>query len=164
MSHILITYYSNSGNTEAMAGSIAEGAQSYSDMQVVTKNVKHISNSDLQNADAIIVGSPTYYGTMAAEVKTMFDNSIELHGALDGKIGAAFASSGGVGGGNETTVLDILKALLIHGMIIQGSPEGDHYGPVSIGKPDERVVQNCLQLGRRVTELVKKIKQSGMSA
>ena len=47
---------------------------------------------------------------------------------------------------NETTILDILNAFLIHGMIIQGDPQGDHYGPVAIGSPDARRTKECISL------------------
>jgi len=105
----------------------------------------------------IIIGSPTYYGSMAAEVKQLWDDSVKFHGKLEGKIGAAFASSANIGGGNETTILDIVNAMLIHGMIIQGDPMGDHYGPVSIGAPDARAIKQCHKLGSRVAKLAKKL-------
>ena len=73
-------------------------------------------------------------------------------------IGGAFSSAANIGGGNETTILSILQAMLIHGMIVQGNPKGDHYGPVSIGSPDERVKKQCRELGQRVASLVKKLK------
>ena len=92
---------------------------------------------------------------MAAELKKLIDDSVSHHGSLDGKVGAAFSSSANVGGGNETTVLDILKAMLIHGMIVQGDPKGDHYGPVSINAPDKRSASMCTKLGVRTAKLVK---------
>ena len=70
----------------------------------------------------------------------------------------AFSSSGNIGGGNETAILDILNMMLIHGMIIYGDPAGDHYGPVSIGAPDERVKKECARLAKRIVSLVKKVK------
>jgi NAD(P)H dehydrogenase (quinone) len=48
--------------------------------------------------------------------------------------------------------------MLIHGMIIQGDPQGDHYGPVSIGKPDQRVEKECIRFGQRIAKLTKKLK------
>ena len=78
-------------------------------------------------------------------------------GKLEGKVGAGFASSGMLGGGNETTVLSILEALLIHGMIVQGDTGGGHYGPVAIGAPDERGTEECRKLGQKVARLVKKL-------
>jgi NAD(P)H dehydrogenase (quinone) len=62
-----------------------------------------------------------------------------------------------MGGGNETTVMDINKALMIHGMIIQGNPRGAHYGPVALGKPDERSSEECKQCGAKVARLVKRL-------
>lgn len=55
-----------------------------------------------------------------------------------------------IGGGNETTIMDILKALLIHGMIIRGDSSGDHYGPVSINAPDHRAEAQCRGYGNRI--------------
>jgi len=77
---------------------------------------------------------------------------------LAGKVGAAFATSHNIGGGNETTVLDLLHALLIHGMIIQGNASGDHYGPVAVGTPDARALDQCKDLGRNVVNLINRLK------
>ena len=82
---------------------------------------------------------------------------MKFHGRLAGKVGGAFSSSANVGGGNETTIRGILDALLIHGMIVQGVAAGDHYGPVSIGKPDERASNQCRIYGKRVAELAAKL-------
>jgi len=155
MAKALIVYYSRSGNTRKMAESIAEGIGK-ENVAVEVRDVKDVTPDDLLAFDAIVVGSPVYYGSMAAEIKKLFDDSIRIHGKLDGKIGAAFASSANIGGGNETTILDILNAMLIHGMIVQGDSRGDHYGPVAIGSPDERAVKECLRAGGRIARLVKK--------
>jgi NAD(P)H dehydrogenase (quinone) len=82
---------------------------------------------------------------------------VKFHGRMRGKIGGAFSSSANVGGGNETTILSILKALIIHGMIIQGESSGDHYGPVSIGTPDKRALKNCERYAKNLSALVKKL-------
>ena len=82
---------------------------------------------------------------------------MKYHGELEGKVGAAFSSSANVGGGNQTTILDILKAMLIHGMVVQGNPSGDHYGPVAVGAPNDRAGKNCFQLGQRVARLLKRL-------
>ncbi|MBU4345701.1 MAG: flavodoxin domain-containing protein [Candidatus Omnitrophica bacterium] len=155
MAKVLVIYYSQTGNTKKMAGSVIEGIKKEG-IEALIKDVKDVQVDELLKYDAIVIGSPTYYGTMAAEIKKLLDESVKFHGRLDGKIGAAFASSANVGGGNETTVLDILNALLIHGMIIQGDPQGDHYGAVSIGAPDTRATKQCLRLGSRVAKLIKK--------
>lgn len=156
MAKALIIYYSRTGNTKKMAESVAEGIKNEG-VETAIKDVKDVDVNELTSYEAIIIGSPTYYGTMSWEIKKLLDDSVKFHGKLDGKIGAAFSSSANVGGGNETTILDILNALLIHGMIIQGDPRGDHYGPVAIGAPDERATKQCLRLGSRVGKLTKKI-------
>lgn len=156
MAKILIIYYSRTGNTEKMANLIAEGVKEEG-VQVELKKVQDVKAEELLNCEGIIIGSPTYYGSMAAEIKKFFDESVKFHGKFDGKVGAAFSSSANIGGGNETTILDILNALIIHGMVVQGDPRGDHYGPVSIKAPDDRVKEQCKRLGVRMAKLVKKL-------
>lgn len=157
MAKVLVVYYSRSGNTKKMAELIKSGIEKEK-LDVVLKDAQNTQVGDLLEADAIIMGSPVYYGSMAAPLKKLFDDSVCSHGQLEGKIGAAFSSSANIGGGNETTILDILNAMLIHGMIIQGDPKGDHYGPVSIGKPDQRAGKECLRFGQRIAQLTKKLK------
>jgi NAD(P)H dehydrogenase (quinone) len=154
MAKALVIYYSRSGNTRKMAQLVAEGVEKEG-VEVALKDVKDVDVNELSKYEAIIIGSPTYYGTMAAEIKKLLDDSVKFHGKLDGKIGGAFSSSANIAGGNETTVLDILHAMLIHGMIIQGDPQGDHYGAVAIGAPDERATKECLRMGSRVAKLIK---------
>ena len=148
----LVTYHSRSGNTKAMAEIIAE-TMNAAGLDTECKPVSETTPDDMMAADAIVIGSPTYYGQMAAEVKKLIDDSVSKHSKLDGKVGAAFTSSVNIGGGNETTIAGIIDCLLIHGMIIQGDPQGDHYGPVSIGKPDERAIKQCKRRGERVAKL-----------
>jgi NAD(P)H dehydrogenase (quinone) len=156
MLSVLILYYSQTGNTEEMAKAVEEGANSEG-IKVVRKKVNRATLKDLLDADGIILGSPTYYGTMAAEMKAFLDKSVKHHGKLEGKVGAAFSSCGRLGGGVETTVLDIVKALLIHGMVVQGDPWGSHYGTVSIGKPNAAAKKECKKLGEKVARLVKRL-------
>ncbi len=157
MAKALVIYYSRTGNTKKMAESVAEGIKNEG-MEVVIKEVKDVDAGELLKYDAIAIGSPTYYGSAASEIKNLLDESVKFHGKLDGKVGAAFASSANVGGGNETTILDILNAMLIHGMIIQGDPQGDHYGAVAIDAPDSRATKQCVRLGSRIVKLVKRLK------
>jgi len=101
MAGVLIVYYSRTGNTKKMAELIAEGVKREG-LTVTVKDVKEVSASELLKYEAIVFGSPTYYGTMAAEIKKLLDDSVKFHGKLDGKIGAAFASSANIGGGNDS--------------------------------------------------------------
>ncbi len=156
MAKVIVIYYSKGGNTKKMAEAVISGIKKEA-VKAVLKDVKGIKADELLGYDGIIIGSPTYYGTMAWEIKKFLDETVKFHGKLEGKIGAAFASSANIAGGNETTILDILNAMLIHGMIIQGDPQGDHYGPVSINTPDSRSIKECERLGSRVAGLTKRI-------
>jgi len=157
MAKAIVIYYSRTGNTQTMAEIIAK-AMNEADLQTVCKSVSDVKAEELLDYDAIVVGSPTYYGHMAGPVKQLIDDTVAFHGKLDGKIAAAFTSSANIGGGNETTIIGMLEAMLIAGCVVQGDPRGDHYGPVSIGKPDERVQRQCVRRGRRIAELTKKLK------
>jgi NAD(P)H dehydrogenase (quinone) len=153
----IVIYYSRSGNTKKMAEIIAE-AMNNADLPTECKPVNKVKAEDLLGYDAIVVGSPTYYGHMAGPIKELFDETVSWHGKLDGKVGAAFSSAANIGGGNETTVMGIIEVMLISGMVVQGDPQGDHYGPVSIGKPDDRVKRQCQRRGKRIAELTKKVR------
>ncbi|MDD5633732.1 MAG: flavodoxin family protein [Candidatus Omnitrophica bacterium] len=157
MKKIAVVYHSETGNTQAMAKFIAEGAKEEPGVEVGLFSIKDFDPGKFLEYDGLVIGSPTYYGAMSYEVKKFFDDSVKYHGKFAGKIGGAFSSAANIGGGNETTILDILQAMLIHGMVIQGNEAGDHYGPVSIGSPDERVKKQCKKFGKRISVLVKKL-------
>jgi NAD(P)H dehydrogenase (quinone) len=150
---VLVVYHSKSGHTRQMAEFIARGADEVQGVTGRTKSAEDTTTTDLERAHGIIIGSPVYYGTMAAPVKQLFDRSVKVHKRLKGKVGAAFASAGSPSGGGETTVLDIVRAMLIHGMIVKGDPGSFPFGPVAVGAPGELVEQECLELGRRVAQL-----------
>lgn len=156
MPTMLVSYFSKSGHTKKMADAIAKGGKA-GGCEVIVKDVTKTSLDDLKQADSVVLGSPTYYGTMAAEVKKLLDESVKEHGELKGKTGGAFASSGMIGGGNETTIMSILEALLIHGMIVLGNADIGHYGPVAIGAPDDRAIKECEKYGMRLGELTLKL-------
>lgn len=138
MKKVLVTYYSKGGNTKKMAEIIADLLKE-KNISVTLSSVEDVNIDTLPDFDGYIVGSPNYFGTMAYPVKKFFDESVKYFKKLEGKVAAAFTTTGMIGGGGETVVLDILKAFLIHGCIVQGLCSAGHYGPVSIGTPDERI-------------------------
>jgi NAD(P)H dehydrogenase (quinone) len=154
MVKILVVYYTRTGHTEKMAELVGDAARDEG-AEVTVQHVDETDVDELPEYDALAVGSPTYYGSMAWPIKKLIDDSVKHHGDLDGMVGAAFSSAANVGGGNETTVRGILDALLIHGMIVQGDPEGDHYGAVAINTPDGRANKQCTRLGKRLAGLTK---------
>ena len=158
MAKILVVYDSRSGNTKKMALAVAEGAKQVKGMNVTVKKAAQTSLEDLQAADGIIMGSPTYYGQMSAKLKALIDKSVTIHGKLEGKVGAAFTSSGGTASGAETTLLSILQTMLVHGMIIQGRPNDKHYGVAAVESPNKEEIKLCRKLGKRTASLVIKLK------
>lgn len=150
----LIAYYSNSGNTEKMAYYIKDGMVAGGLEVNITKVTDNINLKDYQ---CIVIGSPTQYGSMAWQVKKFLDDSAGIHYALDGVVGGAFSSSCHVGGGNETTILDILHAMLIHGMVVQGEPMYDHYGATALNGLGGDTQKKCHRYGERIAELTKRL-------
>jgi NAD(P)H dehydrogenase (quinone) len=153
---ILISYYSRTGNTKKMAEAIARGVRD----EGATCDLKEITDVEIDQLleyDALIFGSPTYYGSTAAEIKKLLDDSVKHHGKLAGRVGGAFTSSGMIGGGGETTILSILEALMIHGMIVIGDATIQHYGPLAIGEPDAEVHKMCIKYGQKIARLTKKV-------
>ena len=153
MANILLIYQSNTGNTKAMAEAVAKGARS-AGVDVDIKPLAQASVDDLPQYDGIIIGTPTYFASVSAEIKRFIDDSIKYYKKLQGKVGAAFASSGDLGGGAETAVLDTLRTFWVHGMIVPGYATGGHYGPVSVGAPDDDRKEVCEQMGAQVAKLV----------
>lgn len=153
MTRVHIIYDSRTGNTEKMALAVADGVRKVKGATVAVLEVDRAKMSDLTGADAIIIGSPTYYGNMSGKMKSFIDRSNSIHGKLKGKIGGAFTSSGDTACGAETTILSILEAMLIHGMIVQGRNDNKHYGPTAVESPNKREIESCKELGERVARL-----------
>jgi NAD(P)H dehydrogenase (quinone) len=151
MSEILIVYYSRAGNTEKLATAVAEGVQEGGGNPTL-KRVDEVDINELPEFDGIIAGSPVYFGTMAAELKKFFDESIVVRKKMLNKVGAAFATSAHRTGGKETTIISILQAMLIEGMIVVGDPfeTGGHYGAAG---SDDVGLKEGRALGKRVAEL-----------
>ncbi len=153
MSKVLVVYHSRSGNTAKMAEAVVEGAKN-GGADVVLKKVEDATLEDLTAADGVVFGAPTYFGTLSGEMKSFIDKSVRIRGKLENKVGAAFTSSGSLSGGNETTLISMIEAMLIHGMIIVGDPieTGGHYGAVAVGAPDAEALNACRKLGERVAK------------
>ncbi len=155
---ILVLYYSRGGNTRAMAEKIAEGVVRQG-AEAVLKSTDEVSKSDFLEAAGIVAGSPVYFGVMAAELKKVFDDFVGIRKKMEGKVGAAFATSGHHTGGKETTIFSIIQCLMIYGMIIVGDPisTGGHYGVACKGSPDEGAVHDAVEFGSRIAEVAAKL-------
>ncbi len=144
MPRILVLYYSSYGHVETMARAVAEGAASVEGTQVSVKRVAELvpeevalgagikleqealfaDPSELGDYDAIIVGTPTRFGNMAAQMRNFWDQTgpLWVKGALVGKVGSAFTSTASQHGGQEMTITSVHTTLLHHGMIVVGLP------------------------------------------
>jgi NAD(P)H dehydrogenase (quinone) len=120
---VLIAFHSETGNTERMARSVAEGALSVEGVDVVMKAVGDVTESDLRTADAIILGSPVYNAAVSPEISA-FIASWPFEGKpLKNKIGAAFVTGGGMSAGEELVQVSLLQSMLVFGMIVVGGPD-----------------------------------------
>jgi len=200
---ILILFYSRYGNTAKMAEEIAYGAKEIPSTSVTlrriaddvpaevisqnpewSKTVEDLTNryptskiedlvKEMPNYDAIIFGSPTRFGNMAAPMKALWDRTSDLwlKGSLIDKLGAVFTGAASVHGGQETTAVSMMFPMLHHGMIIVGVPyavpelaqSGSPYGPSRIVGPmankqiTEADTKVARALGKRVSELSQKL-------
>jgi NAD(P)H dehydrogenase (quinone) len=157
---VLVMYYSRSGNTKKLAEEIARGVRQVEGVDCVVKSVSEVTKEDFVESDGIIAGSPVYFGTMAHPMKEVLDKFVGVRGEMEGKLGAAFATSADPSGGKETTIVSILQAMLIYGMIVMGDPLNatGHYGVSCVGAPDRQTASNAAKLGKRVATLVKKLR------
>ena len=143
MTQILVLYYSMYGHVETLANAIVEGARSVDGVEVTLKRVPETLTPDaaakhgvklnqaapvadpkeLGNYDAILFGTPTRFGNMAAQMRNFLDQTggLWVKGGLVGKVGSVFVSTG-TGGGNESTIISFVTTLMHHGMIYVGLP------------------------------------------
>jgi len=155
---LLVAYDSLTGNVEAMAKAVAEGASEAGGL-VTLKRVDEVEVEEIPSYDAFAFGSPTHCGTMTAKMNEFFNQKmIKYWGKLRYKVAVPFASSGGLGGGNEMTLLSIISAIMNFGMMTFGVPDYVspgvtlHYGAVSIGEPDKSSLEACKLLGKGLVE------------
>lgn len=162
MSKVLVLYYSTHGHIETMAEAVAEGARS-AGARVAVKRVPELLPPDvaarigaktdqraeiavpdeLVDYDAIIIGTPTRFGRLSAQMANFLDQTSGLwaHGKLVGKVGGAFTSTASQHGGVETTLFSVLTSMMHHGMITVGLP----YAYPGLVRMDE--VSGCAPYG-----------------
>lgn len=161
---ILIAYDSQTGNTEKMAKAVAEGA-SRAGAEVSLKKVDDITVNDFLKNDGFAFGTPTHCGVASTKMNELFTKiALPAWGKMRGKVGVAFSSSGGLGGGNEMACLSVILMMLNYGMLVFGVPDYVapgvtlHYGAVSIGTPRVDELKACRLLGERLVEYASIIK------
>jgi len=196
---ILVLYYSSWGHIETMAEAVAEGARQVPGTEVTIKRVPELvpaevakqfhykldqkapiaEPAELADYDAIIIGTPTRFGNMAAQMKQFLDQTGGLwaKGALVGKVGSVFTSSATQHGGQESTILATHIVLLHQGLVVVGLPYscqeqmgleaikgGSPYGASTIAggqgerQPSEKELGMARFQGRHVAKIAAKLK------
>ena len=119
--HILIAYYSRTGNTEQMARGVLEGTRRVAGVVATLKKVSEVSKEDLDGADGIVLGCPTYFANIPGEMKTVLDDwNWKMKVDFTDKVGGAFATAGGQAGGQEHVVVSLLLFMLHNRMVVAG--------------------------------------------
>lgn len=162
MGNILVLFHSKSGNTAKMAAEVAAGAARIPGMEVRLRSVAEATAEDVRWCHGIAVGSPVNMGLVAWEMKQFWDTKMpDDWSKLDGRIGCAFSSQGGWGGGAEITCQSIHTILVNFGFLVFGLPDyvahqfNVHYGATLSGEPREpREIEACRRLGQRLAEWV----------
>ena len=198
----VVLFYSMYGHVYTMAKAVAEGASEVPGGEVILLQVPetlpdevlakmgaldtraqfaHVpvaTVDDLAQVDALIIGTPTRFGNMCAQMRAFLDatGSLWASGALEGKVGSVFVSTNTQHGGQETTIISVLQTLLHHGMLIAGVPYshaglssmdgisgGSPYGASTIAGPDgsrmpsENELEIARYQGKRVAEIALKL-------
>lgn len=198
MPKLLVLYYSMYGHVETMTQAVAEGARAVAGVEVTIKRVPELLSDDklkqvggkanqvapvadpkeLVDYDAIIFGTPTRFGNMAAQMRNFLDQTggLWVKGGLVGKVASVFTSTG-TGGGNESTIISFLPTLIHHGMIFVGLPYscpeladisevkgGSPWGAATIAgadgsrQPSEKELAQARFQGRHVAQIAAKLK------
>ena len=195
MADVLVLFYSRNGATESLAREIAKGIDGVDGMSARLRTVPAVSadteavadavpasgppfanGEDLDECAGLIIGSPSNFGNMAAPLKHFLDTTLGewLRGSLVGKPCGAFASTGSLHGGQETTLLTMAVPLIHHGMIFVGLPYteealsttrsgGTPYGPTHVTwnrdadrlSDEEKTLARAL--GKRVANIAKRL-------
>jgi NAD(P)H dehydrogenase (quinone) len=197
MTKVLVLYYSSYGHIETMAKAVAAGAAGVEGVDVTVKRVPELmpdevarnagvklgqeapiaKPDELADYDAVIFGTPTRFGNMAAQMRNFLDQTGGLwaKGALIGKVGSVFTSTA-VGGGNESTILTTIPTLLHQGMVVVGLPYscpelsdisemrgGSPYGAGTLAnsdgsrQPSQKELNMARFQGRHVAGITKKL-------
>ncbi len=143
MAKLLVLYDSQTGNTEKMAKAVAEGARSIPGVDIDLKY--YAEPKELAQADAIIVGAPTYYHDITLPIKQMLEEAAKAGVQLKGKIGATVGSYGWSGEAPQN-VLEILKNRF--GMKTNEPPITVLY------EPKQAQLDQCKELGKRIAQQI----------
>lgn len=162
MGKVLVLFHTKSGHTKRMAEEVVEGAKRIDETEIRLRSVSEASIDDVRWCDGIALGSPTNMGSVAWEMKRFWDEVVaDAWSELDGRIGCAFSTQGGWGGGAELTCQTLNAILMNYGFLVFGITDFVakqftlHYGATLAGEPrTEKEIEACRRLGQRLAEWV----------
>lgn len=142
-----------------MAEYVAKGASSVEGVKVKLLSISEANADDILWCDGLAVGSPTQFGLIAGEMKQFWEGQENIWMHVDGKIGCAFSSQGGWGGGAEIACQSIHTLLMNFGILVFGVTDyvahqyTTHYGAIQAGEPRlQKEIDSCVRLGKRLSE------------
>ncbi|MCF7361065.1 transcriptional regulator [Vibrio diazotrophicus] len=189
MTNVVVLYYSRHGSTQSLARQIARGINSIPDCEAILRTVPEINSNEtnaedpyitldeLKNCDGLALGSPAWFGNMAAPLKHFWDQTtpLWLNGDLIDKPACVFTSSSTLHGGQESTQQTMMLPLLHHGMVIMGIPYsepklhtsvsgGTPYGASHVSQMNSKLSEDeselARQLGKRLAKLARQLKDA----
>jgi NAD(P)H dehydrogenase (quinone) len=178
MVRVLVGYDSLTGHTEKMAHAVEAGAKQVPGVFVVLKPVDKVTKEDLTTADGIILGSPTYYGSIPGRMKVVIDDwSWKMKVDFTDKVGGAFATGGGQAGGKEFVLVSLMMFMMNNRMVVAGPLYENQRtgsvraevgaaamtGPLDAGI-GEGELDSARRLGERVARLAVKMKRPETTA
>ena len=146
---ILIIYTSMSGNTEALARAIADGAKGGQNVEVAIKRARDVAPDDIARASAIAFGSPTYFSYMSGELKSLFDGALPFKEHFAGKPVVAF----GTGAGGQLKGIESIENILsFFGVQFVQRSDILSAGLTVQGAPDEGAKKRAAGVGKKLSE------------
>ena len=156
-----VLYFSEEGSTKAMAESVVRGMNSVKEIEAKAMSIDEVDEDYLKESSCVVIGTPTHYASMAAEVKSWLDTkSVNLK--LGGKLAGAFATAGYIHGGADIAIQNILTHMTFLGMLIYsgGSACGKppiHLGPVGLSGDLDNFTDLFEVYGKRMAKMAKKL-------
>ena len=151
---VLVACPRHAGPLKTMADALAEGVIAAGG-EVDVADTASVRPASLLDYHGYAFGSSTHYGMPSSSMAKLFDDSVMVHGRLAGRVATVFATERHVGGGGESTCKSLLSSCLVHGMMVFGSAQGGHFGPVAAGEPDEACRRQCRAQGERLATMAR---------
>jgi len=154
VARVLVVYHSLTGNTRKMAEAVVQGAKRQPGVTVTLRNIGEVAPLELETADGLVLGCPTYFANVPGEMKAVMDDwNWKLGIDFTDKVGGAFSTGGGQVGGKEHVVMSLLMFMLSNRMIVVGPLyRNDATGSIW-GEPGAAAMTGPLDVGVSPEEL-----------